>query len=66
MIRKYLERNGKIKFKKDFINKKEVVRIEYSGEFWMNEINFLEWMLIGILDKCSGFYGYRSTMVCTP
>jgi len=64
MMRKYLERKGEIKFDKDFVNGIEVIRIKYSDDFWMNKMNFIEWLLMGVLDRCSGFYGYRRTMYC--
>ena len=62
MIKKYLERNGKIKFILDTLNGHKIVRIKYSGSFWMNEINFLEFILMELLDRFTGFYGYRMTM----
>ena len=64
MIRKYLERNGEIKFEKDFVDGIEVTRMKYSDDFWMNKMNFFEWFLMGVLDRCSGFYGYRRTHCC--
>lgn len=65
MIRKYLERNGDIKFEKDFVDGVEVTRIKCSDDFWMNKMNFLEWFLIAVLDRCTGFYGYRRTICCS-
>jgi hypothetical protein len=64
MIRKYLERNGEIKFEKDFVDGIEGMRMKYSDDFWMNKMNFLEWFLMGVLDRCSGFYSYRRTHCC--
>ena len=64
MIRKYLERNGKIKFEKDFVNEIEVIRMKCSDYFWINEMNIIEWLLMVIMDRCSGFYGYRITICC--
>ena len=50
MIRKYLERNGEIKFGKDFVDGIEVTRMKYSDDFWTNKMTFMEWLLMGILD----------------
>jgi hypothetical protein len=66
MIRKYLERNGEIRFEKGFIDGQKVIKMKYSAEFWYNDLNFFEYLLLGILDRCSGKYGYRRTMVCSP
>ena len=64
MIRKYLERNGKIKFSSDYVDNVKVTRMTYTNLFWLNEMNFIEWILLGTLDRLSGFYGYRRTIIC--
>jgi len=64
MIRKYLERNDKIKFSTDYVDGIKVTRMTYANLFWINEMNFIEWFLLGFLDRLSGFYGYRRTMKC--
>lgn len=64
MIRKYLERNGDIKFSTDYVDGREVTRMAYTNEFMADGMNFMEWLLLGILDRGSGFYGYRRTIKC--
>ncbi len=64
MIRKYLERNNEIKFSTDYVDGIKVTRMTYTNLFMMNQMNFMEWLLLGLLDRCSGFYGYRQTIMC--
>ena len=64
LIRKYLERNGEVKFERDYVDGRKVMRMKYKGSFWMYRMNFLEWFLLTMLDRCSGFYGYRRTHCC--
>ena len=64
MIRRYLERNNKIKFSPDYVDGIKVIRMTYTNLFWANEINFIEWALLGIFDRLSGMYGYRRIMKC--
>ncbi len=65
MIRKYLERNKEITFSTDYVDGRKVTRMTYTDVFMARGMNFLEWLLLGILDRCSGFYGYRRTIQCS-
>jgi|TARA_R110000824_G_scaffold394396_1_gene594165 hypothetical protein len=62
-MRKYLERNNEITFSTDYVDEVKVTRMTYTGSFMMNQMNFMEWLLLAILDRCSGFYGYRRTIL---
>ena len=62
-VRKYLERNGDIKFERDYVDGRPVMRMKYKGSFAMYGMSGLEYFLLAVLDRCSGFYGYRRTIM---
>jgi hypothetical protein len=59
---KYLERNGDFKFENDVVRGVKVIRIKYSGEYMMEGMTFLEWIITGLMDRLTGFYGFRRTI----
>ena len=63
IVRKYLERNGDIKFERDYIDGRPVMRMQYKGSYQMGNMSNLEYLLLAILDRFSGFYGFRRTII---
>ena len=63
IARKYLERNGDIKFERDYVNGHPVMRMKYKGSYQMGNMSNFEYLLLTILDRCSGFYGFRRTIM---
>ena len=57
MIRKFLEKDERIKFEKDFVDKTQITRIEIHADH-VNEIGFIKWVLIRLMDV----FGYRLTI----
>lgn len=60
-ITNYLQRNGKVVFLEDALDGQKIVRMHYTGHWYLNEMNTLERFLMWALDYFSGTYGYRRT-----
>ena len=63
IAKKYLERNGDIKFERDYVGGHPVMRMKYKRSYQMEKMSNFEYLLLTILDRFSGFYGFRRTIM---